>query len=298
MTVTIQNERLTVEIEALGAQLASIRTPDGTEYLWQGDPDIWPRRAPLLFPVIGWLKDSTYLLEGVPYTIPQHGFARDMEFAVAAHSPRSATFRITDTPETRAVYPFSFALEVTYTLEEDRLVKAHRVENRSDREMLYELGGHDGFRAPLEPGAAMDRYAIRWPGSETVRPYGMDGDCLLTPKGGPIPLEGGRLPLKPARLGLDTLVFDAPQAGVASLVDDWGRPRVTLTFPDFPYLGIWTQDRPFDTGYVCIEPWSSLPDAAFVGRELGDKAGIRRLAPGQSETLTYTTTICHRRKEG
>ena len=94
------------------------------------------------------------------------------------------------------------------------------------------------------------------------------------------------------------MVLDRPSRATAQLVDDWGHPRVSVEFPDFDYLGLWTADKPFDTGYVCIEPWSSLPDATFVGRELSHKTGVRRLAPGQSEELSYLTTINHRDKEG
>lgn len=292
MTVTIQNRRITVDIDTLGAQLASVRTPDGTEYLWQGDPDIWARRAPILFPLIGRLKDSTYLLDGVPYTIPTHGFARDMEFRVTEQGESRVSFQIADTEDTRKVYPFSFALTVTYALDGDRLIKSHRVENRSDRAMLYELGAHDGFRVPMGPGSAMADHSIVLPGTEVIRPYGMDGALMLTRPDRTWALTDSRLALTPWSYdGLDTVVLDAPPQAQAVLTDPQGRPRVTVTFPDFPYVGFWTARKPFDTGYVCIEPWSSLPDCAFVGRELKDKPGIRSLAPGQSETLSYTTTI-------
>ena len=291
MIYTIQNECLTVQVEDLGAQLASIRTPDGAEYLWQGDPAIWARRAPILFPFIGRLREGTYWLNGTPYAISTHGFARDMVFSPVEQGADHIALQITDTPETRKVYPFSFALTVTYTLEGNRLIKSHRVENRSAGELLYELGAHDGFRAPIEPGASMAGYAVRLPGVETVRFYGMDEALMLTPKGEQTTLEDGRLPLTPSTYGLDTMTLDAPAEGTAVLVDETGTPRVSVEFRDFPYLGIWTADKPFDTGYVCIEPWSTLPDGTFVGRELGDKAGVRRLAPGESEVLSYTTTI-------
>ena len=297
MIYTIQNDQLTVQVEDLGAQLASVRTPDGTEYLWQGNPDIWARRAPILFPVIARLRDNTYTLEGVPYTISSHGFARDMVFSLEEQRENFVSFQLTDTPETRKVYPFSFSLTVTYVLEGNRLKKIHWVENRSDRDMYYELGAHDGFRAPIEPGAPMSSYAIRLPGAEQVRFYGMDEHCVVTPKGESIPLENGRLPLTPSSFGLDTMILDCPPLATAQLVDDWGHPRVTVKFAGFDYLGLWTAPKPFDTGYVCIEPWTSLPDASFVGRELSQKAGVRCLAPGQREVLTYTTTINHRSKE-
>ena len=289
MMVTLKNEYLTVEIEDVGAQLASITAKDGTQYLWQGHPDIWPRRAPLLFPVLGRLKDSQYLLEGESYTIPTHGFCRDALFAVEQHSDTSVSFHLSDSEQTWAVYPFAFALTVTYTLEGNRLVKAHRVENRSEREMYFEVGGHDGFRAPLAAGESMGDYAIRIPGMESIQFYPMNEELMVVPKGEVYPLENGRIPLKPSVYGQDTIILGELPQNKAMLVDKEDRPRVTLEFDDFPYLGIWTQARDYDTNYVCIEPWTTLPDATFVGRALKDKAGICTLAPGGSKTLTYTT---------
>ena len=244
---------------------------------------------------------TTYTVElvqdGQPYAISTHGFARDMVFSLVDQGEDYISLQLTDTPETRKVYPFSFSLTVTYTLERNRLKKCHRVENRSDKDMYYELGAHDGFRAPVEPGVPMSSWSIRLPGVERVQFYGMDESCTLTPKGEAIPLEDGKLPLTPSTYGLDTMVLDRPRQATAQLVDDRGHPRVSVEFPDFDYLGLWTADKPFDTGYVCIEPWSSLPDASFVGRELSQKAGVRRLAPGESEELSYLTTINHREKE-
>ena len=287
MIYTIQNELLTVQVEDLGAQLASIRTPDGREYLWQGNPDIWARRAPLLFPFIARLRGESYDLEGESYSIPIHGFAKNQVFSVAEQGPDHISFQTADTPETRALYPFSFSLTVTYALEGNRIKKSHVVENRSGRDMLYELGAHDGFQVP----SPMDQWAIRLPGVEAIAFYPMDEEKMVNPKREPVALERGRMPLTPSTYGQDTIILDSPASHTAVLVDGQDRPWVTVEFPDFPYLGVWTADRPFDTGYVCIEPWSSLPDATFVSRELSDKAGVRRLAPGQRETLAYTTTI-------
>lgn len=292
MIVTLKNHLLTVQIEDVGAQLCSVQSTAGTEYIWKADPAIWGRHAPLLFPIIGRLKDSQYTLDGKTYTIPTHGFARDSKFEVVDQGEASVSFQLTDRPETRAVYPFAFVLTVTYTLEDNRLIKSCRVENRSEGVMYYELGGHDGFTAPLEADEVMDDYAILLPGVDALKPYGMDPDTFMTtPKGRVIPLEEGRICLKPAVYGLDTIILgDLPQRR-AVLADKAGRPRVTVDFPDFPYLGLWTQGKPFDTNYVCIEPWSTLPDATFVGRGLDEKAGIRSLAPGGSERLSYTTTF-------
>lgn len=296
MPVTLDNGRLRAEFDPLGAQLTSLRDACGTQYIWHADPAVWGRHAPNLFPVIGRLKDGQYTLAGETYSIPPHGFARDSVFTVAGQTDTSVSFRLTDSEETRAVYPFSFALTIAYSLEENCLLKSCTVENFSDRALLYELGGHDGYRVPLEAGETMADYAIRLPGVEELKPYGMDSTGLITPREASFPLNGGRIALTPSAYGLDTVILDRLPRRRASLVDRAGRERVRVDFPDFPYLGLWTPDKPFDTGFVCIEPWSSLPDARFVGRGLEDKMGIRRLPPGGRETLRYTVT-CFERSE-
>lgn len=292
MTLTLKNERLTVEIDALGAQLCSVKNAAGTEYIWKADPAVWNRHAPLLFPVIGRLQGGWYSVHGGTYHIGSHGFARDSLFTVAEASDTKAVFTLTDSGETKKLYPFSFRLTVTYELAGSGLKKTCTVENRDEKVMYYELGGHDGFTAPLDPGQTMADCAILLPGyDDGFTPYGMDETCTTTPKGDKLTFPGGRTPLKPMSLGLDTFIMDSPPSRTAVLVDKDNKPMVTLHFPDFPYLGIWTMHKEFDTNYVCIEPWSTLPDATFVGRDLSEKAGIRALRPGEKEDLTYTTTF-------
>ena len=223
MTYTLSNDLLTVSIQDAGAQLCSVRSAGGTEYLWQADPAVWGRHAPLLFPLIGRLQDSQYTLDGRAWSISTHGFARDAQFQVSEQGPTTLSFQLEDSEETRRVYPFSFVLTVTYTLEGSRLTKAHRVENRSAVPMLYELGGHDGFRTPLEPGETMADYAVTISGVEELRPYGMDSRCMLTIGEARFPLEGGRIPLCPRAFGLDTIVLDLEGERRAALVDRSGK---------------------------------------------------------------------------
>ena len=289
MTITLKNDQLTVTIEDVGAQLCSVTNTAGSEYIWQADPAVWGRHAPLLFPVIGRLQNGQYTLNGQTYTISAHGFARDSRFEVAEQSDSKVVFTLTDSPDTQKVYPFSFLLTVTYELSGNQLKKSCTVENRSEQTMYFELGGHDGFCIPA--GESMDDYAILLTGLNSFVPYGMDEACMLTPKGESVSPEQGRIPLKPMpNYGLDTVVVDAPPSHTAQLVNKDNQPRVTLEFADYDYLGLWTMDLPVDTNYVCIEPWTTLPDATFVGRDLTQKQGIRALAPKEVQTIVYTTT--------
>lgn len=291
MTVTLKSPALTIEIDTFGAQLSSVKDTKGVEYIWQADPKIWARHAPTLFPVIARLQNGQYTHEGKTYSITSHGFARDNEFELVQADATYAVFTLTENEATKVMYPFPFRLTIAFRLEGNCLTKTVTVENTGTAAMPYELGNHDGFRIPLNEGDTMNDYAVVLPGVTTLAPYGMDENMMTTPKGKTYPLTDGRIPVKPMSVGVDTFLLDELPKRQAHLVDKNGHIRVTLNFADYPYLGIWTKPMPldFDTNYVCIEPWTTLPDATFVGRGLSDKQGIRILAPGCGESFSYTT---------
>ncbi|MCC8181407.1 MAG: aldose 1-epimerase family protein [Clostridiales bacterium] len=291
MSVTLRSQLLTVQIDPLGAQLTSIRTCTGVELLWQADPAVWGRHAPLLFPIIGRLRDGRYTVDGREYAISQHGFARDSVFSVVRQSETAVTFQLEESGDTLVKYPFSFRLQVTYALEGGTLTKSHTVLNCSAETMYYEVGGHDGFLLALLPGERQEDYFIQFPGQNAILPMGMDERNFLTESSRPFPLEGDRLPMPLSVFGLDTVVLKDLPVRQVTLASHRNPIRLTLVFDDFDYLGLWTKPVTPSAPYVCIEPWSTLPECAFTDSALEHKPGIRALAPGQGETLTYRTVI-------
>lgn len=288
--ITIQNELLTVSINPLGAELHSILR-DGREYLWQGDPAIWGKRAPVLFPIIGRLKGGIYTVDGTEYAIPSHGFANGSLFQVAQQSETSVTFQISDSEETRKVYPFSFLFAVTYALQGDTIVKTHSVTNTGDRTLYYEVGGHEGFNLSFTPEETMDQCSVRIPEITQFSPYEFTDAIMLLPPSRTIPAEGGKISVNPADHGIDCVILQDLPTSVAELLDGTGAVRVRMTFPDMPYFTIWTKTQPTPTNYVCLEPWSSLPDADFLDTALSNKIGIRTLSSGATEELGYQISI-------
>lgn len=286
----LQNGILSAAINPKGAELYSLEL-DGIERIWQGDPAIWGRHAPLLFPFIGRLKDQQYELDGQMIQAPMHGFCRDRMFETVEADDLHVRYRTQDDAETRAVYPFSFTLEVEFRLEENTLIKRHTVTNRSDREMPFELGGHDAYRTTLIPGETMADYAIAFEGVDHLEPFAMDETGTLDLPKGHIPLEGPLLTKLPQDVGLDTIVLEGLPVRKATLVSRKSPRKVTVEFEDFPYLGIWTAQKGVVTNYICIEPWSTLPDGHFMGRKLTDKPGIVVLAPGEQKTLTFRSSF-------
>lgn len=288
--IHLDNGILQADINEVGAELTSLKL-DGIERIWQGDPAIWARHAPLLFPLIGRLLNQQYELDGEVISAPMHGFCRDRRFEVVSQSATAVTFRTADDAETWKVYPFHFALEVAFSLDGSTVVKRHTVANRSDREMPFELGGHDAYRTTLMPGEVMSDYAVAFEGCDHLEPFGMDANGALELPKGHVALKDGVLEQLPEQLGLDTIVLDnLPVRKVALFSRRSGR-RVTIEFEDFPYLAIWTAQKGVTTNYLCLEPWSTLPDGHFMGRKLTDKPGIVRLAPGGEKTLTFRSTF-------
>lgn len=291
MNLTLKNDKLTVVVSTLGAEVQSMTTCDGVQLMWTADKAIWGRHAPLLFPIIGRLKDQQYTLDGTVIKIAQHGFARDTEFTVESRTDTAVTLSMTDSDKTRPLYPFSFKLAITYTLVGASLKKTHTVTNLSDAVLPYEIGGHDGYLTTIFEGEKMADYAIEFPNQDVIYPFGMDENCFLTPEKLTYPLTDHKLPLPPKVFGLDTVVLEKLPVNQVTLCSCKNGVRLTVDFPDFDYLGIWTKPVDFDTNYICIEPWTTLPECTFVGTDLKDKQGIRLLQPNGTESLSYTVSV-------
>lgn len=286
----IQNERLRVEINECGAEPYSI-VCDGIERLWNADPAVWGKHAPLLFPLIGRLRNSQYLLNDQPVDAPRHGFCRERVFDVAAASETSVTFRTCEDAQTLACYPFPFTLDVAFAVDGNTLIKTHVITNNGETPMPFELGGHEAYAICLEPGETAADWYVQFEGMDTIEAFDMDPDGMLQLPKHVVPLENGRLTKYPEQLGLDTFVLENVASNTATLACTKSDRKVKIEFPDFPYLGIWTMQNGEDPRYLCIEPWSALPDGHFMSRELSEKPGVISIEPGQTATLTYRMTF-------
>lgn len=319
---------MSLVIDSLGAQLQSLRWQDH-EYLWQGDPAYWPDRSPLLFPYVGRFTEGRYTLHGRSYPMKIHGFASGCEFQLAGHEGSNAggdapadgpavcrssggnptsltgtsvTCFLSDTDETRAVYPYRFRLSVTYGIEGNTLSVTYRVHHLGDASasagpgpdgadlMYFGIGGHPGFRVPLEEGLSFEDYHLIFSEVHTPMRVGHTDALLLSGVDAPYPLADGRmLPLEHRLFDEDAIVLrDA--AHEVTLSSDKGRRSVTMRYPGLPYLGIWHAPRT-DAPYVCIEPWTSLPSRDGIVEEFACKSDLIRLPAGQSYTTGWQVSL-------
>jgi len=282
----IENEYLSVEISELGAELTSIfNKKTGREMMWQPNDEVWSSQAPVLFPLIGRLKSQKYVLGGKEYEIASHGFALNSMFSVADEAADSISFFITDTDETLASYPFHFKFTVKYSLDGATLEKKHTVVNLSENIMYYEVGGHEGYA--LEN---IEDYYLKFENPDYLTLHTTDESIMLNRETSKISLENGKLPLSMELFANDALILEGVEGSKVELCNQNGRVLM-VSFPGIEYLGIWTRYREYDTKYVCIEPWSALPDGNYLDYELVNKVGVSALKPGERNTHTYYISV-------
>lgn len=290
MEATIRNEYLSVTAAAAGAELRSIRSADGTEYLWQGDPAYWADRSPTLFPYVARLTEGTYFLDGRKYAMRIHGFAPYSSFALTEKTEQAMAFTLEDSEATLAEYPRRFRFTITYRLKGRSLEILYRVENKDDRPMYFGLGGHPGFRVPNAKGKRFDAYRLRFAGVAEPRRIGFTEDCFLDGTDAPFPLEDGTaLPLRHRLFDDDAIVLkDVPRE--VTLETEGDPHTVTVRFPRMPYLGLWHMPRT-DAPYLCIEPWCSLPSTKNEIAVMERQADLIRLGPKETYDNLWSVTF-------
>ena len=279
---TIETDQLEATIRAHGAELCSLRTPDGTEFLWQAGP-AWPRYAPVLFPIVGRLKGDTLRHNDRSYRMTQHGFARDRTFEWISRTRTHALLELIDNGPMREMYPFPFQLELSYEIEGASLTQTFSVTNTGYAPLPASFGAHPAFVWPLRSGLPKDTHTMTFIEPE-LGPLRRVVEGLLQPEAFPNPVDGRTLHLTEALFAHDALIFEAPASRSVRYTAP-GAPTIEVSWTNMPQLGIWS--KPAD--FVCIEPWHGLSSPQAFDGEFADKPGVSLIAPG--ETLTGSLVI-------
>ena len=289
MTHILKNDLLTVEISEKGAEVISVKSCDGYEFIWQGDPKYWAGHNPTMFPICGRLFGGKYTLNGKEYEMNIHGFARHATFSVEEVNKTYIRLCLKDSPDTKNIYPFSFTLTIEYSLRDSALEGNITVENNDTEILPFALGLHPGFNAPIEKGGFEDCY-IEFTEPCSPDKIGLSDTCFLTGKKSAFYLEDGR------RLSLSHSLFDndaiflSRVSNEVTLRSRESEKYVRFTFKNFPYLGLWHAPRT-DAPYVCIEPWCGLPSYDNEIDDLSEKRDMFRLVPNDKKKLEYTLSF-------
>jgi galactose mutarotase-like enzyme len=284
-SVQLSSDVLTVTVNSHGAEISSVKNKSGFEYIWQADKTVWARHAPVLFPIVGKLKDNFFIYEGKKFELPQHGFARDMPFELISEDTGCCTFQLVSSVETDMKYPFDFVFRITYELNGSRLITKYQIRNLFARDMYVSVGAHPGFNC-FEGNRLEDHYIEFETDSltQTRLHEGLLSDVKL-----PLPLPGRKLNLSVELFDNDALVFEDSQIHKLSLCSKTSDRKITMECKDWPYFGIWSK-KGCDK-FVCLEPWYGVTDTVNASQQIKEKKGIIHLAHSQEFNCEFSLTF-------
>lgn len=280
---SIENQFLSAQINVLGAELCSLTDKvSGTEYIWQGQAEIWNRHAPVLFPFVGSLIDGSYSMNGTEYFIEHHGFARDLPFQGYEKDGHYINLRLKANAYTLKRYPFDFELLVSYRLEGHMLLQSFTVINMGGVKMPYSIGGHPAFNA--EP---IDAFEIEFERSELHDSQILENGIIGYDKMEAI--NGKKIMLSGNTFNRDAFILTKLKSNrfhLRNRIQD--KTILTIDKGNFPHLGIWSKPN---APFVCIEPWQGTADQAGNKRDVFDKFGVLKLNPGESRRHFFSIII-------
>ncbi|TWA94327.1 aldose 1-epimerase family protein [Bradyrhizobium stylosanthis] len=289
-THTIRSGGLSATVKAQGAEMCSLRSDAGIEFVWQAAP-AWPRHAPLLFPIVGRLANDELRHRGRTYRMTQHGFARDSRFRWAERGESRCVLVLEDNATTRALYPFAFRLTAVYTIDETGLDLSLAVANTGSETLPASLGGHPAFNWPLQPGEAKESYALTFASAESSPVRRLDGG-LLRAAPEPSPVQGTALALSDSLFVDDAIIFDRIESHSVRYAAGQGAtagPSLKMSWQGFRELGVWS--KPSGAPFLCIEPWRGHASPAGFDGEFSDKPGLMHIAPGAEERLSFRIEV-------
>tara|TARA_R110002050_G_scaffold139804_1_gene264378 strand:+ start:680 stop:1594 length:915 start_codon:yes stop_codon:yes gene_type:complete len=287
---TLENNKLKIGVKKAGAELSQISSVKNTnEFMWDANPNIWANHAPNLFPIIGALKDDSYIFENQTYQLVKHGFVRYNEDVVLHEQTKaSLTFKLKYNDATLQSYPFKFEFYITYKLTDNVIEIIHTVKNIDIKTMYFSLGGHPAFKCPVY-NDTYDDYFLEFEHNETSERHLINMENgLISSNKEPVFKDSNILRLTHELFNDDALVFKDLKSRKVTLKSDTYGAILTVKHPEFPYLGIWAKPN---GDYVCIEPWLGIADSEDTNQDFKTKEGILSLKAQESFTASYSIEI-------
>lgn len=290
MIYTLENSNISIAASTYGGEIHSLKSKeDNTEYLWNGNPEYWKYHAPILFPIVGKVKNLKYRVDGKTYELPQHGLARISEFNLLTQNKESITFELVYSDDTLKVYPFKFSLQITYTLLDNGVKVTYTVNNLDDKNILFSIGSHPAFMCPIEEGLSLNDYYFKFNEKENAPIMLLNSHGLFTGETEDFLDNSNIIPLSKELFKNDALVFNNLKSNKISIESQKGTKSLTLDFTGFPDLGLWAPAT--GAPFVCIEPWYGHADFADFEGEFKDKEGVISLEVNGKFECNFIVTI-------
>ena len=282
MKTTVSNAFISIQIKHLGAELCSLTNASNVEFIWEGNPSFWGKHSPILFPIVGALKNNSYLCNDKSYSLTRHGFARDMVFELITKTDDSATFSLVFTEETLAKYPFEFELQISYTLVEKKVIVGYHVLNHGQSLMPFSIGAHPAFALPNN----FEDYQLEFETDAVLESYVLEENLVSNQKNR-IALQDKNLLLNYELFKNDALIFKSVRSK-SLVLKHQKTPVLKISYADFPDLGIWTMaNAPF----ICLEPWFGFSDGLEGSENIFEKEGIQVLKANEKFESAYSIEV-------
>lgn len=289
MNYEIKNEFIKAKIDSFGAQLNSLKKVDkDLEYIWQANPKYWNRHSPILFPIVGRLKEDSYFYKNQKYNMTQHGFARDKEFILVKSEVDFLEFRLCSDEKSFEIYPFSFELFLSYKLEKSNLIVSYKVVNKSNEKMLFSIGAHPAFNWPLEENEKKEDCFLEFEDLKNTKRYFLN-DKGLVYKNQDLEIIDNKMFLNEEVFKNDALVFNDLNIKTLTFKNTNNENFIKVDFENFPYLGIWS--KPSGAPFICIEPWFGVADEEDSTQNFEDKKGLVTLEKDETFSCFYSVRI-------
>jgi galactose mutarotase-like enzyme len=272
---TIENEHLKIVIKAKGAE-------------WNGDPLFWGKKSPVLFPIVGTLKNDKFYFLQKAYQLSRHGFARDREFTVTEQTSSAITFTLESNEATLEHFPFQFRFDIIYNIHENKLDVLYKVTNTGIAPMYFSVGGHPAFKIPLSTGNEYNDYYLEFNEFENSGRWPISKEGLIEMNPVPFLNNSKQVPLTKELFYKDALVFKNLRSTKVKLLSDKSSHGFEFDFTGFPFLGIWAAKN---ADFVCIEPWCGIADTVNTSQQLPEKEGINYLEPKKNFMRHWSVTI-------
>ncbi len=275
-------------VDSHGAELKNLKLlKNNEEFMWDANPKFWGRTSPVLFPIVGGLKDNKYSYQGKIYEMGQHGFARDNEFELVSQKKNKLVFLLRSNEKTLENYPFKFELYIEYSLEDEYLIVEYKVENISDKEIYFSIGGHPAFKIPLDQDIKISDYYLEFEKNEIASIFplkegNISRDTIKFLK------NSKEIKLSSSLFEHDALIFKGLNSKNVSLKCRKNTRVITMNYSNFEYIAFWSK---VGSGFICLEPWNGIADFIDTNGKLEDKDGILKLEGKEKYKASFKIKI-------
>ena len=272
---------LKIEVANRGAELTSIKF-NNKEMLHDGKK-FWDRQSPILFPTVGRLRDDKTTIGDKEYEIPQHGFAKDMEFELIQETEKAKVYMTKSNEDTLKIYPFKFELYIAYIIDKDTLIVKYKVINKDEKEMLFGIGGHPGFKLSLP----QEEYYFELEKKENeIEFMEVDGEYISNEPSKNLLRDGKIINIERDSFINDAIMMKKLKSNTITLKQKKDNKKILeFNFKDFSILAIWSMPN---ASFICLEPWFNYADRVKETGYFKDKEGIKTLKPNEEFSCKFS----------